>query len=375
MPHGNRAAVDVDLVVIDIERLLEQHDNAGEGFVDLKQINVADRHPVIGKDFLGHRNRAGQHDRRIGADFGGRLDAGTGFQTILFAKLFVANQNSRRAIDDARRVACMVDVIHPFKLGVFLQGNLVETGHDLALILEAGFQCSERLHISARAHEFVIIKDRQTIHIAHRHDGFGETFVVPRRLGPLLAFNSHRIGHVTGKPIAAGDNVRADALRNKVVVDGNRRVHGNRTAIRHHRYTAHAFHTTGDIGIARAAPYLIGGHVDGFQPACTEAVDRHAGDAFIKFRGKNSRPRKACALFCDLGDIAPDHVLNRVTFQIIAALDRVQSGHAETIGTDFMERAVFPALAARSAHGVIDIGFVHFNSPHARSAGLPGINS
>ena len=74
MAHGDRAAVDVDLARIDVERLQEAQHDGGEGFVDLEEIDVGDRHARAGEHLLRHVDRAGQHDRRLGADIGEGAD-------------------------------------------------------------------------------------------------------------------------------------------------------------------------------------------------------------------------------------------------------------------------------------------------------------
>ena len=56
------------------------------------QVDVLDGHAAVGQDLFGHRNRAGQHDRGIGADLGRGADARAGFQAMGAAKLGIANE-------------------------------------------------------------------------------------------------------------------------------------------------------------------------------------------------------------------------------------------------------------------------------------------
>ena len=76
MAERDRAAVDVDLRRIDVERLQEAQHHRGERFVDLEQIDVGDAHARTREHLLGHVDRAGEHDRRLGADIGEGADAG-----------------------------------------------------------------------------------------------------------------------------------------------------------------------------------------------------------------------------------------------------------------------------------------------------------
>ena len=44
MAHRDRAAVDVDLVGVEVERLPEAQHDGGEGLVDLEEVDVVERH-------------------------------------------------------------------------------------------------------------------------------------------------------------------------------------------------------------------------------------------------------------------------------------------------------------------------------------------
>ena len=101
MAHGDGTAVDVDLGVIDIEGLFKAHDDRGESFVDFKEVDVADAHAAFAQDFLCDGDGACEHDGRVCADLGGGADARARLKAELFAQLFVANQDSGCAIDDA----------------------------------------------------------------------------------------------------------------------------------------------------------------------------------------------------------------------------------------------------------------------------------
>src|SRR5690606_33278979 len=114
----NGAAVDVDLAAVDVEGLqVTQHDG-GEGLVDLDQVDVGERHAGFLQNLVRHVDRAGEHDRRLGPDIGegpdarARLDAGGG------ARFLAADQHGGGAIDDAGRIARMMDMLDGFDLGM-----------------------------------------------------------------------------------------------------------------------------------------------------------------------------------------------------------------------------------------------------------------
>ena len=141
MAHGDRAAVHVHLVVRHLEDLhVAQHDG-GEGFVQLEQVDVAHVHAGQLQRLLRRRRRAGQHDCRLRADRGEGADAGTGLEAGTLAELLAADQDRGGAINDARRIAGVMDVDQLLDLGVALLRHRVEARHHLALHLEAGFEC------------------------------------------------------------------------------------------------------------------------------------------------------------------------------------------------------------------------------------------
>src|ERR1035441_580847 len=74
--HRDGAAVDVELLVGDVQVLLElQHDGC-EGLVQLEQVDVVDRQARAVEHLAGGRHGAGEHDDRVSAAGGGGDDAG-----------------------------------------------------------------------------------------------------------------------------------------------------------------------------------------------------------------------------------------------------------------------------------------------------------
>jgi hypothetical protein len=111
VPHRDRPAVDVDLVVRHAHFLHEPHRHGGEGFVDLEQVDLVEGHPGLGQGLACRRHGAGQHDGRVGARQCGRDNAGPRREAMRPACLFAADQEGRRAVDHARRVACVMDMV------------------------------------------------------------------------------------------------------------------------------------------------------------------------------------------------------------------------------------------------------------------------
>src|SRR5215212_10146908 len=65
--HGDRAAVDVELLVGNVQVLLELQHHRRERLIQLEQVDVVDRQPGAVEHLAGGRRRAGQHDHGIRA--------------------------------------------------------------------------------------------------------------------------------------------------------------------------------------------------------------------------------------------------------------------------------------------------------------------
>src|SRR5271168_3338910 len=84
--HRDGAAVDVELLVRDVEVLLELQHDGGEGLVQFEQVDVVDRQARAVEHLAGGRGRAGQHDDRVRADGRGGDDAGPRGQALRLAR-------------------------------------------------------------------------------------------------------------------------------------------------------------------------------------------------------------------------------------------------------------------------------------------------
>src|SRR5690606_23142980 len=155
--HGDGAAVDVQLLVRDVQVLLELQDHGGERLVDLDQVDVVEGRARRGETLLGGRRRAGQHDGGVGAAGRGGDDAGARGQARGLARLFRADEHQRGAVDDARAVAAVVDVVDLLHEVVLLQRHRVEAAH-LTDAGEGGLQLGQVLQGGAGTHVLVAIE-------------------------------------------------------------------------------------------------------------------------------------------------------------------------------------------------------------------------
>src|SRR6185437_2051586 len=127
--HGDGAAVDVELLVGNVEVLLELQHHGGEGLVQLEQVDVVDGQTGAVEHLLGRGGRAGQHDHRVGAAGRGGDDARPRGQALRFAGGLGADHDQRGAVDDPGGVTAgvhVVDLLHPV---VLLQRHVVEAAH------------------------------------------------------------------------------------------------------------------------------------------------------------------------------------------------------------------------------------------------------
>ena len=115
----------------------------------------------MSEQLLGHVDRAGQHDGRFRADIGEGADAGAWLEAHGLAGTLGAEQHGGSAVNDARRVAGMVDVVDRLDFRVALDGARHDKGR-----VERG----QRLHVGARTHVLVMIEDDETVLVLDRHD-------------------------------------------------------------------------------------------------------------------------------------------------------------------------------------------------------------
>ena len=126
MAHRDRAAVNVDLAGVEVERLAKAQHDRGESLVDFEQVDVVDRHAGAREHLLRHVDRAGQHDRRLRADIGEGAHARARLEAGFCAGLARAQEHRRGAVDDARRIAGVMDMDDALDIRMRLNGDRVE---------------------------------------------------------------------------------------------------------------------------------------------------------------------------------------------------------------------------------------------------------
>ena len=203
------------------------------------------------EQLFGDVDRAGQHQHRLGADVGEGADAGARLQAHRLAGLLRAEQHGRRAVDDAGRIAGVVDVVHFLDFGMLLHGHRVEAAH-LAGHDEGRVERGQRLHVGRRAHVLVMVEDGEAVLVLDRDDRVLEAALVPGLGGALLALDGIGVDVVAREAVFGGDQVGRDALRHEPAGQADRRVHVPGAAGHAHADARHRFDAAGDDDVVGA---------------------------------------------------------------------------------------------------------------------------
>ena len=98
----------------------------------------------------------------------------------------------------------MVDLV---QMRVFEQRHRVKPRHVFADILERGFQPAKRLHIGARAGEFVPIQNGQPVAVLDGDQGPVKPALILRHLGAALGFHGIGIHILARETVFGGDDI------------------------------------------------------------------------------------------------------------------------------------------------------------------------
>ena len=353
MTERDGAAIDVDLRHIEAERLQEAQHHRGERLVDLDEINIGKLHAGGLQHLFGNVDRTGQHQRRIGTDIGKGAYARARFQTRLLTGLFVTDKDRRRAVDNARRIAGMVDVIDIFDFRMRLDGDGVEAA-ELAHLHERRLQGGERLHGRSRTHVFVLRQDGQSVDVLDRHHRTAEAAFFPSRRRTFLAFDRVSVNVVARKSVFGRDQVGGNALRQEIMRHRDRGIDRPGAAGRANANAAHRFDAAADRHFLLPGHDLRGGKIHRIEAGGAEAIDLHAGN-FIAVAGNQRRSaRNIGGRLADRIDDTHHHVVDQSGVQIIAGLDGVEHLARQIERGHLVQRAVDLAAAARAADGVVN---------------------
>src|SRR4051794_32414307 len=103
MTERDRAAVDVQLLLIDAELFRDREDLRSKCFIDFDEIEIAQFHPGFLERDLRRRNGTDAHDLRITTGDAPRHDAAEWLLAVQI--VFRRHRDHRSAVDDSARVA------------------------------------------------------------------------------------------------------------------------------------------------------------------------------------------------------------------------------------------------------------------------------
>src|SRR5208282_667580 len=93
---------------------------------DFEEIDVAQFHSRAGEHLPSDIDRAGQHDRRLRTDIGERANAPPRLEPGFRPGLARTQKHGRGAVDDARRIAGVMDVDDALDLRMGLNSDRVK---------------------------------------------------------------------------------------------------------------------------------------------------------------------------------------------------------------------------------------------------------
>jgi hypothetical protein len=176
-----------------------------------------------------------------------------------------AEQHGGRTIDDAGRIAGVVDVVDLLEFRIALHGHRIEAAH-FAHHDEGRVERRQRLHVGVGPHVLVMVEHGQAVNVLHRHDRLVEIALLPGAGGALLALDGIGVDVVAAEAVFCGDQVGRDALRHEPAGKADRRVHVPGAAGRAHADAAHRFDAAGDDDVVRALGDLGGARLMASRP-------------------------------------------------------------------------------------------------------------
>ena len=282
-----------------------------------------------------------------------------------------AEQHRRGAVDDARRIAGVMDMDDALDLRMRLDGDRVEAAllahHD-----ERRLQRGERLHVGLRPHVLVMIEQGEAVDVEDRRDRILEAAVLPGRGGALLRLDRVGVDVVAREAVFGRDQIGRDALRHEIGGNGERRIDRPGAARGADADAAHRFDAAADRQIVLAGHDLRGGEIDPVEAGGAEAVDLHA-------RHLSPKPAASAPMRAMSPPASPTGSTQPITtsstssrIEMVAILDRLQRGRGQMQRRRRMQRAVRLAAPARRADVIVDEGLGHsqFSLPREPQRGV-----
>ncbi|MNZ82899.1 hypothetical protein D3C78_1016110 [compost metagenome] len=362
MAQRDGATIGIDLRRVVGQAQFAQHRQAlaGEGFVELDDIEITHRHTEALGQLAYRRYRTDAHDPRRNTGAGHAEDPGTWGQAVFFHCFSRGQDQCRGTVVDPRGIACgdgLVRAIDRLQAGQGFQGGI---GAWMLVVLDNGFA--------------FFVGD------AHRHDLFSEETCGLGGCGTLLATQGEGVLIGTRDLVIVGDVV--GGLRHGIdaVLGFHQRVdeapadggvfelHVARKSgiglAHHERRTGHRLDAAGNRQLHLAAGDGAKGGADSVHARGAEAVQGHTRHAVRQACQQQRHARDVAVVFAGLVGAAEEHLVQQIPLHLRVALDqRLDRYGGQVIGTHAGQGAA--EAADGGTNGIADKYVTHQASPGA----------
>ena len=331
---GDRAALQVGPVEVGTGLGRPGQDDGGERLVDLERPDLVERQSGTAQRGLRGRDRASEHDNRVGTDHGHRVDAGQRPKTVAAHGLRGRDEDRRRPVRD-----------------------LAGQGSSQPPALADRCQRGQVLGTRSPSWSLVVVE------VNHQDGLLDEQTRVVRGQRASMALEGELLHRGPAEVPLLGDELGAPELIDGLVAEAPAPAFAA-ARVRHpvleadrrrrrDRDLAHHLDATGDHEVLHARHHRLGGEVDGLLGRAALPVHRRTRDSFRKTGREGRGPADVGRLRPHLADAAPHDVVDRGWVGATARQQRLDDRRAEVGRMDGREGAT--ALADRRADGVDEI--------------------
>lgn len=160
--HRDGPTIDVELFVGNMELALRAEDDGGEGFVNFPHVDIVGSETGLVECGTCSGCGGGQHDGGFDAGSRGGYDASARREPHVRTSLFRADEGHGGAVDNARGIACVMNVVDVLNLRVPGQRGGVKTAYP-PHFGERRLEPGERFDSSVGAYGFVLIEKLETV--------------------------------------------------------------------------------------------------------------------------------------------------------------------------------------------------------------------
>src|SRR3989454_567591 len=327
--QGDRAAVHVQLGIVEADRFPGGDRDGREGLVDLPDVDVVDLQVGARQRLPDRRNRAVQHDRWVRARDAGGDETGARFELQLPRLVRRRHEDPARAVIDAARVAggdATIRLERRRKRGELLHGGratrmLVRVEH---LLVAALIEHGDRFDLLLEA-AFVDRPDRLAV------GPEGELVHLPPRDLVLVR-----------------DEVGRDALLNDLVF--LEQLRAQRSGVGAQSDTGHHLDAARDDDVVLTRHDLHRGEVERLESRGAHPVHAGPRDRLRESRDQRREAGDVQALFVDLGDAAQHDILDDLRLDPGSVRERPKDERGQLVRSPVFQRA--GTLPNRRAYGV-----------------------